>query len=175
MENINFVRVENDKHLQDFMTLWLSYFHELGDERNDDKILGHAKKILEYQDHKKQENEIYNIELCLRNNSIIGFCFFCIVEIKFQKDTEYGLIIKPLMNNNDYGYIMEYYILPKYRLKGYGKAMHSHIIETYKRQNIKKVMLTPDTTAISFWEKCQFYNSGKIDPTNNLPIYLKEI
>ena len=113
--------------------------------------------------------------LCIANEIIVGFCFFSIAEIEFQKDTEYGLIIKPLVNNNDYGYIMEFYIKPEYRLKNYGKTMNCHIKKIYEKNNIKKIMLTPNKEAISFWEKLGYHNSGKIDPTNDLPIYLRDI
>jgi GNAT superfamily N-acetyltransferase len=172
MESFKFVRIENDKQIQNFIDLWLPYTREIGDDRSDDKILEHAKKIIEIQEQKKKESKIYNIELCMQNNDIIGFCFFCVMEIKYQKDTDYGVIIKPLVNNQDYGYIMEYYIKQKHRLKGYGEAMYYHVKEIYEKHNIKKIMLTPNEKVISFWEKLEFYNTGKIDPTNDLPIYI---
>ena len=177
MENICFERVGNDnsKKLQSFLNLWLPYMYELGDDRSEDKIIGHAKKIIGIQENKQKENKIYNIELCMEKENIVGFCFFCIVEIEFQKDTEYGLIIKPLVNYSDHGYIMEFYIKPEYRLKNYGKIMNCHIEKIYGKHDMKKIMLTPNKEAQLFWEKLGYKNSGKIDPTNDLPIYFKDI
>jgi ribosomal protein S18 acetylase RimI-like enzyme len=178
VEDIRFALVKkDDKRLQIFLDLWLLYMREIGDERNDDKILGHANKIIEIQEQKQAEHKVYNIELCTRNENIIGFCFYCIAEISYQKDTEYGLIIKPLVNYDDYGYILEYYINPKYRSQGYGKIMFNHIKERFIECNIKKIVLTPNqnTTAKYFWEKIGFKNSGKIDPTNDLPIFINDI
>jgi ribosomal protein S18 acetylase RimI-like enzyme len=177
MGDIKFLQIENNigKQLQNFMNLWLSYMYEIGDKRDKSEILGHAKKILEIQEQKRKENKIYNIVLCVHNDNIIGFCFFSLMEIKFQNDTAYGLVIKPLVNNNDYGYIMEFYIRPEYRLKGYGKIMYSYIEKKYKENKIKKIVLTADVKAIAFWEKLNFSNSGKIDPTNDLSIFLKNI
>jgi len=178
VESIEFTRVEkNYNRLQNFMELWLQYMHEIGDKRDDDKILGHANKIIEIQEQKQAENKVYNIELCIQDENIIGFCFYSIVEIKYQKDTEYGLIIKPLVDYNDYGYILEYYINPKYRLKGYGKIMFYRIKEKFEKNNIKKIVLTPNvnTKAKHFWEKIGFKNSGGVDPTNDLPIFINEI
>jgi len=178
VENIKFVLVEkNHNRLHNFLDLWLLYMREIGDERNDDKILGHAKKIIEIQEQKQAENKVYNIELCTQGENIIGFCFYSIAEIKNQKDTEYGLIIKPLVDYNDYGYILEYYIDPKYRLQGYGKIMFYHIKERFEDYKIKKIVLTPNlnTKAKYFWEKIGFYNSGRVDPTNDLPIFINDI
>jgi ribosomal protein S18 acetylase RimI-like enzyme len=176
MENVKFMRIERSSNqLQLFIDLWLLYMHEIGDERSDDRIVKHANKILEIQEQQKKEGKIYNIELCMQDNNIIGFCFFTIGEIKLQKDTEYGFIIKPLVNNNDYGFIMEFYINPEYRLQGCGKTMYYHIEEIYKESKINKIVLTADAKAICFWEKLGFCNSGKIDPGNDQPLFLKDI
>ena len=176
MENIKFALVEKKyNRLQNFLDLWLLYMREIGDERNDDKILGHANKIIEIQEKKHAENKVYNIELCTQNENIIGFCFYCIAEIKHQNDTEYGLIIKPLVDYSDYGYILEYYVNPEYRLQGYGKIMFDHIKEIFEKRKIKKIVLTPNTKAEYFWEKIGFKNSGRVDPTNNLPIFIKNL
>jgi GNAT superfamily N-acetyltransferase len=179
MVNISFERVkddcENGKYLQFFIELWLQYMHELKNERNNDKIIGHGKKIIEIQELKEKENKIYSIELCIQNGSIIGLCFYCICEIKLQKDTEYGLIIKPLVDFKDYGYIMEFYIKPEYRLKGYGSIVYNHIKDIFCKNNIETIILTSDAKAVPFWEKLNFCNSGKIDPTNDLSIFLINI
>ena len=176
MKNVKFVLVEeNHEHLDKFMDSWVAYMREIGDDRSDDKIIGHAHKILEIQKQKHEENKVYNIEFCVPDENIIGFCFFCISEIKYQKDTEYGLLIKPLVNYNDYGYIMEYYIDPKYRLQGYGKIMCNHVCQSIGDNNVKKIVLTPSLVSNNFWKRMGFYDSGKVDPTNDLPIFLMDI
>jgi GNAT superfamily N-acetyltransferase len=171
MENIDFVKINQDDELvSDFFEMWLSYMHEMNDERSDDNILKHAKKVLEIQ--YTIRNRIYNTEICMVDKKVIGFCIYCNMEIEKQTDTEFGIIIKPLVNYTDYGYIMEYYIRPEYRLKNYGKMMFNHIREMLKTKNIKTIMLTPDKNARIFWEKLEFSDSGKIDPTNDQSIFL---
>jgi hypothetical protein len=64
MGNISFTRVEtankNDEQLRIFMDLWLIYMHEIGNERSDDEIINHGRKIIEIQDQKKRDKKIYN-------------------------------------------------------------------------------------------------------------------
>jgi hypothetical protein len=69
---------------------------------------------------------------------------------------------------------MEYYIDKKHRIHNYGKIMFQHVQSIIKSNNVKKIMLTPNIESEIFWEKMGFYESKKIDPTNELPIYLKE-
>jgi hypothetical protein len=114
MNNIKFVLAGEDN--EEFLNLWLSCMKEIGDDRKNEEIIDHGLKVLEIQKQKHHENKIFNIELCINENKAIGFCFYSIAEIKNQKDTEYGLIIKPLVDYCDYGYIMEYFIDTKYRI-----------------------------------------------------------
>ena len=70
---------------------------------------------------------------------------------------------------------MEFYIKPEYRLNNYGRLMYEYIENIFNEKNIKTIILTSNERSIAFWEKLKFLNSGKIDPTNNLTIYLKII
>jgi hypothetical protein len=55
--------------------------------------------------------------------------------------------------------------------------MFCHIKERFEDYKIKKIVLTPNlnTKAKYFWEKIGFKNSGRVDPTNNLPIFIKNL
>ena len=75
-----------------------------------------------------------------------------------------------------FGFIMEFYIALEFRRKGYGKLFYNHIEETLKNDGTKNIYLTSDTiTGVPFWIAMGFIESGKIDPDNKLPIYIKNI
>jgi ribosomal protein S18 acetylase RimI-like enzyme len=157
------------------MDMWLPFMREVEidgeSKKTDDKIINWGKKIINIQEERINENKIYNIELFIVNENIVGFCFFALCEIKQQQDTEYGLIIKPLVDFNDYGYIMEFYIKPEYRMNNYGTIMFNHIKMKLKRDSVNLIMTTSHVSAIRFWEKLGFINTGRVDPDNGQFIY----
>jgi hypothetical protein len=53
--------------------------------------------------------------------------------------------------------------------------MFQHIQNIFTKNNIKIIILTPNVESKIFWEKMGLIDSGKIDPSNELPIYIKEI
>lgn len=71
---------------------------------------------------------------------------------------------------------MEFYVLPQYRRQGYGKNIFEHIEKTFFCHGTEYMYLTPEEVrGEQFWSSLGFMNSGKIDPDNHMPIYIKKV
>jgi len=59
----------------------------------------------------------------------------------------------------EYGFIMEFYILPNYRRRGYGKIMFQRIEELFAGHGVKQMQLRSNSfTGMPFWESLGFKN-----------------
>ncbi|MDD5190706.1 MAG: GNAT family N-acetyltransferase, partial [Dehalococcoidales bacterium] len=75
-----------------------------------------------------------------------------------------------------YGFIMGYYISPNYRRRGFGREMFAHILQVFRAHGAEFIYLSPDpVTGEPFWSAMGFKNTGKMDPDDKLPIYIKDI
>lgn len=147
-----------------FKNLMLSYSKELDEHRAmhtpEETVLKWSESIMSMLG----DEERY-LELCLLEQNPIGFLYG-----KIDKPYHKGYI-KP-----SYGYIMEFYILPQYRRKGYGKEMYYRIEELFKSDGARRIYLTADPiTGEPFWEYLGFVNTGEVSPENGLCIYEREI
>lgn len=71
---------------------------------------------------------------------------------------------------------MEYYVIPEYRRKGYGKAMFERIESLFRSHGVQRMYLTADpVTGKPFWEALGFQRTGETSPENGLYIYEKDI
>lgn len=74
------------------------------------------------------------------------------------------------------GYIMEFYVVPRFRRTGIGTAMFAHLEQCFLIDGAKKMYLTTDTDeGISFWRKMGFANTHEKSPDNQTEIYEKMI
>lgn len=106
-----------------------------------------------------------HLELCYDGESLIGFLYGKV------DHAEHKGYVKP-----GYGYIMEFYVKPEFRRKGYGEAMLAHLEALFASHGILQFYLTADpVTGKPFWTKMGFYGTQKISPENGLEIYEKEI
>ncbi len=157
---------ENNINLLEQLTpLWIQYMRELyeSDEEfqseSDDKI----KSWLLDRIHIQGQRDNMHFECVFADDQLIGFVFYAI-DIGGIK----GLI------DAGYGYIMEMYVIPKYRKRAYGTKMYEHVSKTLKEEGALHTYLTPDSkSGVPFWIKMGFVDSGKIDPDNKMPIYIK--
>ena len=60
-----------------------------------------------------------------------------------------------------WGYILEFYIVPKMRRKGYGSMLHSKIVDIFVQKELKNVWLTANPKSESFWRSVGFSYSGE--------------
>ena len=152
---------ENQDLYDELLPLWFAYFNELDENENDkptkDEIINDLKRRISNQGKRSD----MHFELIFCDNTLIGFSHFAVVLGGSQAG---------------WGFIMEFYIVPEFRRKGYGKLFYKHIEKTLKNDGAENIFLTCDTiTGEPFWIAMGYNDSGKIDPDNNLPVYIKNL
>jgi len=163
MKNIKYVQIQKDNEEQFYQLLdmWIPYLKEIGNKENDSVITKYARERVDIQG----KREDMHFELCFNHSTLVGFCFYAV---------DLGGI-KGILEPN-FGYIMEFYVLPKYRRQGYGKEFFKHIERTFLNHGIEFMYLTPEeVNGEPFWHSLGFADSGKIDPDNHKPIYIKKV
>jgi len=167
MEYLRFIQIEkeNDRHFEIILSLWIDHINELDGHRNRkssvEEITVQLKKRVNIQGMRRD----LHFEICYFEDTAIGLAMFAI-DLGGIK----GLI------DAGYGFIMDYYISPNYRRRGYGRELFEHIQTVFRSHGAEYIYLTPDpVTGKPFWSAMGFKDSGKIDPDNKLPIYIKSI
>lgn len=160
MEHIQ-IQEGNNAQFNQLLNLWIPYCRETGNAENDAAMAEDARKRVNIQGRR----EDMHFELSYADGTLVGFCFYAV---------DLGGIRNILPPN--LGYIMEFYVLPQYRRQGYGTEMYRHIETTFSNHGVESIYLTPDeTSGEPFWVTLGFVNSGKVDPDNHMPIYIKKI
>jgi len=167
MDNLEFIQIkrENSLHFETAKKLWIPYFKELNEHKkvltDVDIVLNNLQKRVSIQGVRSN----MHFEICLSNERAIGIANFA-VDLGGIKG-----ILDP-----GYGFIMEFYISKDFRRQGYGRCFYNHIEKVFLSHGVGFIYLTPDKiTGQAFWTKFGFYNSGKVDPDNKMPIYIKKI
>lgn len=160
---VSFISVNGDDTYL-FIKLMQEYAKELDKHQNrntDPEIL---KKWTESIVRKQYEDGRY-LKLCCYNSEIVGFIYG-----KIDKPDDKGF------KKVGYGCIMELYVIPEYRRKGFGKAMYLEIEGFFRKNGVMCLYLTADpVTGKPFWEEMSFTSTGEISPDNNQQVYEKEL
>ena len=91
------------------------------------------------------------LELCYAAEILVGFLYG-----KIDHEDHNGFI-KP-----GCGYVMEFYVRPEYRRKGYGRMMFRQLEQMFRYGGAKMMYLTADpVTGKPFWEAMGFVNTGE--------------
>lgn len=167
MSKLKFVQIHKD-NAQQFETaskLWLPFTQELnshdGKIQDNIQIVDGLRKRISIQGLR----EDMHFELAYSDDEAIGIAMFAI-----DLGTVYGLLEK------GYGTVMGFYIHPNYRRKGFGSEFWTHIEATLRADGASKFYVCPDAvTGVPFWTRLGFTDSGKIDPDEQKPIYIKAI
>ncbi len=166
MKELKFIQLqkENEEHYKLFESLMIPYNKELDEHKNivtpEDFVLKLTRGMLNMQGPYDR-----HLELFYDNENLIGFLYG-----KVDHEKHKGFI-KP-----GYGYIMEFYVKPEFRHKGYGKAMFERLEDHFASYGTKMMYLTADpVTGKPFWEAMGFINTGVLSPENKLPIYEKPV
>lgn len=115
-----------------------------------------ADSILERQ---KEDGRI--LRLCCAEGCLIGFVYG-----KTDSSGDRGYK-KP-----GYGCIMEFYVSPEYRRRGYGGKMLRFLESFFEKRNVKRMYLTADpVTGKPFWEAMGFVNTKEVSPDNGQEVY----
>ena len=145
MPKIEFVLINPnspDKCL-DFIKLGYEYMQETAS----DYSLEVHEKFLNSIINKQNENTRWLILLKVEGISV-GF-----IHAKIDKDERI-----------DWGYIMEFYIHPCYRRKGFGTSLYNFIKQKFMSYGIKDVWLTADKiNGEPFWFSLEFIDTGEIE------------
>ncbi len=166
MQNIKFIQIykDNQEIYQELLPKWIHYFKELNEHdpsliRTEEEIIHDLTRRVKIQGDRSD----MHFELLYCDDVLIGFSNFAI-----DLGTVYGLLEK------GYGTVMEFYIVPEHRRKGYGRLFYEHIEKTLQNDGASKMYVCPDNvTGEPFRVAMGFADSGKIDPDNEMPIYIK--
>ena len=168
MKELRFIQLQesNDELFNMAKEVWLPFIHEVnsndGKIQIDDEIIDGLKKRIHIQGTRKD----MHFEVALLGDEVIGISMFAI-----DLGTIYGLLDRP-----GYGTVMGFYIKPEYRRKGLGRVFWEHIQIVLQNDGASKMYVCPDAvTGVPFWKAMGFSNSGKIDPDDKKPIYIKTI
>lgn len=137
-----------------FQTLFKDYFKEFG--------FNITEKGFTFMDTDISKHNIQLILLYLEQEAI-GFA-------TFQIDT----LDNPWCMNEEAGDIREFYISPKYRLKGYSKHLFQAIKAYFESRQIYDIYLTSDDSGL-FWKKLGFTPTGKVIEENHSEEYVYHI
>lgn len=123
MATLTFTQItrENQKQHEELLSQWITYMREIDEHENesisDEKIIHDLERRINIQGKRKD----MHFEVCYQKDDMIGFANFAI-----NLGTLYGLL------GYGYGTVMELYISPEYRRKGFGNLLYEHIEETLK-------------------------------------------
>lgn len=160
---LNFITVTDENHAE-FHRLMQMYANELDKHqkrRTDPEMLRKwTERIIE-----NQYAPARCLRLCTLKSDIICFLYG---RIDLPEDKGYKKL--------GFGYVMEFFVLPKYRKKGFGKQMYQYMEVFFISKNISQLYLTADPiSGKPFWEKMGFVATGEISPNNKQEIYEKPL
>lgn len=161
MNELKFVTVKNNRNCHKILeSIMLRYCNELdsnvGRKTPEETLKKFIASIVSMS-----ENKDRFVELCYLGKALIGFAYG-----KIDREEHRGYTCP------GWGYVMEFYIKPKYRRKGYGKELYKHLENIFKSNGVSNVWLTADPiTGEPFWSSLSFTNSGEKSAENNLYIY----
>lgn len=162
MKNLTFTQLQkgNKKQKRTFRRIYREYAMHLQSTSNKRLIAKVAKSIWD-----KQGPSDRHFELCCNNGKLIGFLYG-----KVDHEDHLGFI-KP-----GYGYVMEFYVRPAFRRKGYGTAMFLRLESLFAQDGVRRMYLNAEpATGEAFWPAMGFVLTGEVSPENHREIYEKEV
>ena len=106
-----------------------------------------------------------HLEFCFDKDGLAGFLYGKI------DHPEHKGFIKP-----GYGYIMEFYVLPHCRRRGYGRDMFLRLEGLFREHGAARMYLTTEPGGgKAFWEAMGFRGVGEVSPENGMEIYEKDV
>ena len=158
------LRSVTNENSEVFHELMQEYAREL--DRNQDRTTDPV--ILERWTNsiiQKQGDRTCCLKLCYYGAQAVGFL--------------YGKIDRP--DDRGYkrvgqGYIMEFYVVPKYRRQGCGISMLKHLEQFFAEQGVTQMYLTADpVTGKPFWAAQGFVSKGEFSPENGQEFFEKAV
>lgn len=166
-KKLNYLQIDknNTEHFENAKSLWLPFIYEVNEHDGTMETEGEIVDGLQKRIGIQGSRPDMHFEIAFLEGKPVGIAMFAI-----DTGTVYGLL------ETGCGTVMGFYIKPEYRHKGLGREFYRHIEEILRKDGASKIYLTPDDiTGEPFWRAVGFTDSGKIDPDNKMPIYIKEI
>lgn len=167
MKNITFVQIEKDnaKQYDEIFPLWCDFLQELARHENRvesmEEVVDSLRKRIRIQGNRAD----MHFDIVYYENQAIG-----LVNYAIDLGTIGGLI------EAGYGMVMGFYIAPAFRGKGFGRRTFEHVQSVLRGHGATHMHICPDpVTGEPFWSAMGFVDSGKIDPDDKLPIFIKQI
>ncbi len=148
-----------------FLSLMRDYAKELDEHQNRSTNPATLEKWTDSIIAKSKNDKSRILKLCYADDEAIGF-----LVAKIDQPNDKGYI------RVGCGYIMEFYVIPGQRRKGYGKAMLRHIEQFFREQGVIQMYLTADpVTGKPFWSALGFTSKGEFSPDNGQEIFERVI
>jgi ribosomal protein S18 acetylase RimI-like enzyme len=174
MKNLKFIQLykDNDKHRAEFESLFWEYYAEQCEHNPKLRVSPNPHYTFEEFLQKWfssiidiQGDSDRHLELCYDSEHLIGFLYG-----KVDHEDHKGFI-KP-----GWGYVMEFYVKPEYRRKGYGRIMAERLERLFTADGVTWSYLNADAvTGEPFWSAMGFTKTDEINTENNKPIWVKEL
>ena len=105
------------------------------------------------------------IEICCDGDVPVGFLYG-----KIDREGDRG-DIRP-----NWGYIMEFYVIPERRREGLGRIMAQRLEDFFREKGVKQAYLTADpVTGRPFWAAAGYRATGEISPETGQEFFEKNI
>lgn len=105
------------------------------------------------------------VEVCLDGEKPIGFLYG-----KIDREGDRGY------SRPEWGYIMEFYVIPERRREGLGRQMSQRMEAFFSGKGVSSVYLTADPiTGKPFWQAVGYQATGEFSPENDQEIFEKQL
>jgi len=162
MNELNFVQIRKDdtRHCEMFKNMFLPYCHETDKVlKSDEMYCKIARSTIDMQGPHDR-----HLELAFDGGELVGFLYGKVDHENHMGHKKVG-----------YGYVMEFYIKPEFRRRGYGEAMFLRLQRHFASHGVKRMYLNTSAPAKAFWQFMGFAPTDEIQPHNNMVIWEKEI
>jgi len=149
------VSKRSGRHRRLLLGLMLPYHRELGDAPPEDILAKIARSMIS-----KLGACDRHLELVYAGRELVGF-LQCKVD-----HAEHAGFVKP-----GWGYVMEFYVVPKFRRAGCGRAMVARMEALFASHGVHRMWLTASAQSHDFWRAAGFAPTGEICPDNNMEIW----
>ena len=167
MKKLQFIQVinRNKEHYDVLFPLWRDFIHELNANRNEHTEDNELERDLVRRISIQGTRSDMHFEVAYLGDTAIGFTNYAI-----DLGTICGLI------ESGGGVFLGYYIASEYRRKGYARQMFEHCESVLLSEGAKFLYTCPEPNiGEPFWASVGFMDSGKIDPDDKLPIFIKDV
>ena len=162
---MQFIQVQkgNPEHFDTFKSMMVSYIKELDAHKpgkepiSDEFIFKITKSCMDVQGPHDR-----HLELVYVDEESIGFLYGKVDHEDHKGHKKPG-----------YGYIMEFYVRPEYRRKGYGEDMFRRLERLFFDHDVKRMYLTTGTSGEAFWKTMGFTPTDEVQPDNDMLIFEK--